>query len=446
MGTTAQKLEYLNTTKTKIKESINLTNANITNEPFRQYAVILKNQIPELIGDPSPIWNNYEHVTGSGTTFSINAYNSIFNYSILGNTVQNGTPTPDAPIPINVVSGNNSININSNAYPINLGITNLYNKYGDFNYPTTGWINGTSLQPDGTIKTVANFSNTASRGIELTLEKNTVYSVSGILISSTGDQNTKAVVRIMGYSASWSAITNYYVTNLGYFSFTFNSGNNNEWFLSLSSNGTAGQSFQAIFNNIQVEKGSNANSYTDYYTIPIELCKIDTYQDRIYKSNGKWYLHKEIGKYIFNGSENWNYYTDTNKPVFYLIANDYKINYLQKGNLICYSNYYQGKGEANLFDDVYDYGNNVIALRSSFLRIVVRDDSMSNTTNFKTWLSSHNVVLYYVLATPTNTEITDYQLIYQLEQVKLANGTNNVITSGNDLSATVSIEAIKYLK
>lgn len=99
----ADKLTYLNETKQLIKESINLTGANITNEPFRDYAVMLRNKLPELIGDPSPIWNSYEHVTGTGTSFSINAYNSIFNYDIKGDTVQDGTPTPDAPIPINAV-------------------------------------------------------------------------------------------------------------------------------------------------------------------------------------------------------------------------------------------------------------------------------------------------------------------------------------------------------
>ena len=41
----------------------------------------------------------------------------------------------------------------------------------------------------------------------------------------------------------------------------------------------------------QLEKGSTATSYAPYFT-PIELCKIGTYQDYIYKSGDDWYLHK----------------------------------------------------------------------------------------------------------------------------------------------------------
>ena len=38
----------------------------------------------------------------------------------------------------------------------------------------------------------------------------------------------------------------------------------------------------------------------------------------------------------------------------------------------------------------------------------------TDITTFKTWLSTHNTVVYYVLATPTNTEITqeNYPTLY----------------------------------
>lgn len=61
--------------------------------------------------------------------------------------------------------------------------------------------------------------------------------------------------------------------------------------------------------NFQIEKGSQATSYAPYKT-PIELCKIGDYKDRIYPLNGKWYLEKNIGKVVLNGSEtNWSYYS-----------------------------------------------------------------------------------------------------------------------------------------
>jgi hypothetical protein len=49
-------------------------------------------------------------------------------------------------------------------------------------------------------------------------------------------------------------------------------------------------------NTLQVEIGDKATSYAEYKT-PIELCKAGEYQDYIYKDNGSWYIHKEIGKF-----------------------------------------------------------------------------------------------------------------------------------------------------
>ena len=46
---------------------------------------------------------------------------------------------------------------------------------------------------------------------------------------------------------------------------------------------------------VQLEVGTTATSWSKYFT-PIELAKIDTHQDYIYKSGSDWYIHKEVGK------------------------------------------------------------------------------------------------------------------------------------------------------
>lgn len=51
MGTTAQKLTYLNETKTKIKNAINLGEAGITNETFRQYEKGIKQALLNTMND-----------------------------------------------------------------------------------------------------------------------------------------------------------------------------------------------------------------------------------------------------------------------------------------------------------------------------------------------------------------------------------------------------------
>ena len=78
--------------------------------------------------------------------------------------------------------------------------------------------------------------------------------------------------------------------------------------------------------NIQLEKGSQATSYSEYFT-PIELCKIGDVQDRIYKQDGNWYLEKKIGKIdSYNGETITTSYIsttgglDTGATVYYVLA------------------------------------------------------------------------------------------------------------------------------
>ena len=66
----------------------------------------------------------------------------------------------------------------------------------------------------------------------------------------------------------------------------------------------------ADINIAQLEKGSTATSFVEHQEQTfqvnlgdIELCKIGDYQDKIYKNNGKWYLNKQIGKVVLDGTQ-----------------------------------------------------------------------------------------------------------------------------------------------
>jgi len=62
---------------------------------------------------------------------------------------------------------------------------------------------------------------------------------------------------------------------------------------------------QEVLDTIQVEYGSKANRYTPYGTTPIELCKIEDYQDKIAKTTGKNLFDKDnvnILEAYFNAS------------------------------------------------------------------------------------------------------------------------------------------------
>ena len=169
------------------------------------------------------------------------------------------------------------------------------------------------------------------------------------------------------------------------------------------------------FKDFQLEKGSKANSFTPYGVQPIELCKIGTYQDYIYKENGSWYLHKEIGKVVLDGSESWYIRNDVQQTGYTCFRNgSYVVNSRYTGSNITnvYCNYfvvlaqYTGQPMIRIINAT-EYGETIMFPSSI----------ASTEADFKTWLSSHNTILYYVLPTPTNTEITDTTLISQLESL-----------------------------
>lgn len=189
---------------------------------------------------------------------------------------------------------------------------------------------------------------------------------------------------------------------------------------------------------IQIEQGEKVNSYVPYGTTPIELCKIGTYQDYFYNNNGTWYLHKEVGKVVLDGSESWTgngqtselyefYTTSANKA--YGIANFIMDKFeVINGQL---TSYYQANGRDN---------NNRI-----FIRVKTSDLTSYSDTALKTWLSTNNIKTYYVLSTTTDIAITYTPLINQLNAILEAqskNGTTNITQVNNDLPFIITASVL----
>ena len=205
----------------------------------------------------------------------------------------------------------------------------------------------------------------------------------------------------------------------------------------------------SVFQEVQLEAGLTATTYAPYFT-PIELCKIGDYQDYIYKANGNWYKHAEIGKVVLDGTEDWsnwaagskintlafrvlNYPTDiidttsTAVPSYRLKSSHFKV-YPQS---TLYSTDMVGLGTVN---------------KSLYFRILASDLSSGDVTGWSNWVSTHNPSVYYALATPTDTQITDADLIADLEALasaQLATGQNTITSSTPmpNLDAILTIEA-----
>lgn len=190
---------------------------------------------------------------------------------------------------------------------------------------------------------------------------------------------------------------------------------------------------------VTITNGSDTQGYTiDLGSI--ELCKIGTYQDRIYKENGKWWLYKEIGKVVFNGTETWTWqpsggynragltptgayiYTDTSRHTSSLLSSHFTAS------------------ATNGYGIVFQYQEKTWFYPQA---------TITTLADFKTWLGTALPSVYYRLATPTTTEITDQTLIDQLEALAsatLGHGVNNIwteIATGNAMP-TLELVIEKY--
>ena len=73
MGTTAQKLTYLNETKSQLKNTINYGGASITNDTFRQYPRKLYTQYLDILKNPDTLFNGMPKVPEqTGTELTLN--------------------------------------------------------------------------------------------------------------------------------------------------------------------------------------------------------------------------------------------------------------------------------------------------------------------------------------------------------------------------------------
>jgi hypothetical protein len=171
---------------------------------------------------------------------------------------------------------------------------------------------------------------------------------------------------------------------------------------------------QDRISQIQFEEGSSATLFEPY-------------------GEGQWYIHKEIGRVVLNGSEpfqsytegftitesNWNNLTNNNCMSKSILLSNYYKNYTTYADFVAQS-----------------YG---ISLIYSVNNLYIRNTDITSVANFKTWLSSHNVEVYYVLNTPTNTLIEDEELINQLNSIELLDGLNNVSVSSPYLPFIMSL-------
>lgn len=393
-----------------------------------------KRQDAQIVKIKDYINGKGKYVTGEGTSITLeNTINTPFNNIILkGNTTQNGTPTPENPVNIRVVTGEQNVEVCGK---------NLLNS----SKVVTGTKNGITLSydKDTQIFTINGTCTTDNTLFELYDTYQIHYKTTKfIAYYISGSVNANVFFRLFQRDFSNNISLN--LTNLS---------NTNKSIMRIAPTDFVAHSGQ---NSLRTDNGTTADNFkfklmltdsddTEWEpyqgsTYPIslgniELCKIGDYQDYFYQSGSKWYLHKEVGKVVLDGSEGWRLDgTLTNTLRMALDNTNMTPNAL--------SNNFTYLAQYNT-DSEHFYITNAKALMTFILKTTASD-----LANYKTWLASNNVTLYYALETATNTEITNTTLISQLDALEQAvsyDDITNISQTNANLPFIINAEAVKKL-
>ena len=392
------------------------------------------------------------YTTFSGTSLNIsNTIKAKIKNFMLNSTelTQDGTPTPDNPVDVNVITGDNNIKITDGTeeqnYPIILSSDNLF----DFDN-----VNITRLGNEGNVSVSDNEIVFTATGQEvfgvtidlarLNLKDNTTYTISNLM------DNTDVSVNPLGWryfnGSSYTSL-NYYQTK-----FTFTTSNSNVNRLLYYVGAPKNYDGMLTLSNIQLEEGSTATEYAPYHE-PIEYCKIGDYVDQFFKNTtdsefydstlleNEWYLKKNIGKIVLNGSESGWTNAGGNAPYKYTNSNIIMSSSENDTNLL--SNYYPCKKWSDSWSS-FDY---MVVQTRNGQSIQFRNVNISTLEDFKVWLSTHNTTVYYPLETPTYIHISqaDYPILRsQLDNLynnaKSYNGQTNITQTNENLPFNISVD------
>lgn len=318
------------------------------------------------------------------------------------------SPNPDYPQTIHTVSGEQTITISdgnsqSREYEVNLG-KNLFD-----NSAVQIKTNATFTGTDGNVFTTSSsdYRDLAIVKVQpntkLTFSINDTSTYPNTRLYVVGLRNTTTE---SGESFDWLSGTS-----------TITTGNNTNYLGVIiqprdSSNNTPVQTQEIVDSlKIQLEFGSVKTTYAPYFT-PIELCKIGTYQDYIYKSGDDWYVHKETKKV--------NLY-DTKDLPWWKSVSTVKINWTLLGMDDIQPAASKSVAGVMMSDHFTNTYANALVNGLTNVGCAVGDDGIYFSNNgwdaatFKTYITNNIVLCYFALKNATDTQITDATLITQLE-------------------------------
>lgn len=267
---------------------------------------------------------------------------------------------------------------------------NLFDVNGDFNYGNTN--HKTTSSGDGTLTSTANLTSSRSSGQKIEgLVANTTYTLTATIDSYTGTGKPNAgIIQVMNSSGSLSVIKNIQfavasgIPNTVSGSFTTPADVSAIW---VSFNGDttpgSGVAASATFSQIQIEQGSQPSSYEPYTggipapspSFPVQIN-------------------------VATGAQTISITDGANTQIFTI-----NLGSTELAKINAYIDYvYPSSGGWYIHND--------IGKIASYNGETITTDYMSTTGQLTT-----GATVYYVLSSPTDTQITDTTLISRLDAV-----------------------------
>lgn len=429
-GNGIDRIEKTATVGNKDTYTIYFTNGSTTTYEVSN-GEVTREELEEEVDRLSMIYNAFPTTTGEGEETSINGTAEVpfKEIGLKGNTSQNGEPTPDAPIPVNVVTGDNEVKVE--------GKNMASDKWDDYTY-----MGGYAFFPI-TLEQGATYKLNATRVGEV----KTNYYNYGIVKDGDKYSNFVGLSTIVEYAS-------------GKVNPTLTINVDSTWInpkLVCFVSGNPQSKFEELMTNyhIQFEKAPAKTEYEPYQsqTYPInlgsmELCKIGDYQDYIYKENGNWYKYGAIGKVVLDGSENWYYDSSSTTPENRTVIASFNI-VKSKSNVFISNRFIYNSQTANRIVLIFTSNKMYVSLADTLTGIITSDDDNTKKIKMTTYLENNNTTIYYPQATPTITPITDTTLIEQLDNLEKAysyDTQTNISQTNQDKPFIISYEAILSLR
>lgn len=342
------------------------------------------------------------------------------------------SPNPNYPQPINNLTGNVSYNVvGAQLYDY----TDLMSSYDFLTYDEDGWYTITYTNPSSTNGKYLNFTTPVSNLLETDTDYTIVTEVKSLEYTGGG------VLAPVDRWGQFQTATNY----------AFNNISNNTTYTVVKttksdfSNVTGGcltsfvycqaSSSVTIKFRLSIIKDTSVTpsnfNYEPYiepqtFNIPlgdIELCKIDTYEDKIYSSNGRFYLNKNIGNHLFTTSDNISKggsSTDGYARCGWGLTSEIATSDFTKALVIC--NKFLGVPQNdNTTSTTGQHWYCSVSNTDNFKIMFRCGDAEYTRDTFPEFIKNNEIIVYYPLKEPTTTEITEenYPSLYNaLKQIQ----------------------------